>query len=127
MKQLIEDALSWELLGEVHKNEYHFEIGKGTLHQDNGTLTLPITANFVMPYADCEKIKAVVLHKLDIIKDVELVFTYRDLVMPAEDAARLYVPHMVNILNGSYRTITKTILENRIAVRDGKVWCPVLG
>ena len=33
MKQLIADALSWEELGEIHKTEYQFEIGKGVLHK----------------------------------------------------------------------------------------------
>ena len=32
MKQLIADALSWEELGEIHKTEYQFELGKGVLH-----------------------------------------------------------------------------------------------
>ena len=56
MRQLIEDALSWDELGEVHRGEYQFEIGKGMLHREAGRLTLPITCNFVMPFADCEKV-----------------------------------------------------------------------
>lgn len=127
MKQLIADALSWEELGEIHKTEYQFELGKGVLHKEAGRLTLPIHCNFVMPFADCEKVKAVILHKLDMLKEVELDFSYRDFVMPKEDAARLYVPHMVRILNGSYLAITKTIVENRVMVRDGCLYCPVLG
>ena len=127
MKQLIADALSWEELGEIHKTEYQFELGKGVLHKEAGRLTLPIRCNFVMPFADCEKVKAVILHKLDMLKEVELDFSYRDFVMPKEDAARLYVPHMVRILNGSYLAITKTIVENRVMVRNGRLCCPVLG
>ena len=127
MRQLIEDALSWDELGEVHRGEYQFEIGKGMLHRQAGRLTLPITCNFVMPFADCEKVKAVILHKLDVLKEVELDFSYRDFVMSAEEAARLYVPHMVQILNGSYLAITKAIVENRVGVRDGRLFCPVLG
>ena len=127
MRQLIEDALSWDELGEVHRGEYQFEIGKGMLHREAGRLTLPITCNFVMPFADCEKVKAVILHKLDVLKEVELDFSYRDFVMSAEEAARLYVPHMVRILNGSYLAITKAIVENRVGVRDGRLFCPVLG
>ena len=127
MKQLIADALSWEELGEIHKTEYQFELGKGVLHKEEGRLTLPIRCNFVMPFADCEKVKAVILHKLDMLKEVKLDFSYRDFVMPKEDAARLYVPHMVRILNGSYLAITKTIVENRVMVRDGCLYCPVLG
>ena len=61
MKQLIADALSWEELGEIHKTEYQFELGKGVLHKEAGRLTLPIRCNFVMPFADCEKVKAVIL------------------------------------------------------------------
>ena len=91
MKQLIADALSWEELGEIHKTEYQFELGKGVLHKEEGRLTLPIRCNFVMPFADCEKVKAVILHKLDMLKEVKLDFSYRDFVMPKEDAARLYV------------------------------------
>ena len=127
MRQLIEDALSWDELGEVHRGEYQFEIGKGMLQREAGRLTLPITCNFVMPFADCEKVKAVILHKLDVLKEVELDFSYRDFVMSAEEAARLYVPHMVRILNGSYLAITKAIVENRVGVRDGRLFCPVLG
>ena len=74
MKQLIADALSWEELGEIHKTEYQFELGKGVLHKEAGRLTLPIHCNFVMPFADCEKVKAVILHKLDMLKEVELDF-----------------------------------------------------
>lgn len=89
----------------------NLEIGKGMLHREAGRLTLPITCNFVMPFADCEKVKAVILHKLDVLKEVELDFSYRDFVMSAEEAARLYVPHMVQILNGSYLAITKAIVR----------------
>ena len=73
MRKIIDGAISWEQIGDGKrdKTEYKYTLGKGVIHKDTGVLTLPVTLNFVMPFLDCEKIKAVIINKLNMLKDVK--------------------------------------------------------
>ena len=78
-----------------------------------------MTLNFVMPHLDMEKLKATLIHKLDGIQGVKLNYSYENVVLRPEDIVRLFIPHMIEIVNGEYTAITKTIRENHFQF-DGK-------
>lgn len=113
MRNLIDNAVEWEKIGNGSrdKSEYRYELGKGIIHKESGLLTLPVKLNFIIPFIDCEKIKALVINKLDIINDVEFDFTYDDMILSDEEIAGMYIPHMSHILNGGFTALTKSIDE----------------
>ena len=129
MRKIIDGAISWEQIGDGKrdKTEYKYTLGKGVIHKDTGVLTLPVTLNFVMPFLDCEKIKAVILHKLDMLKDVEFDFTYEDMILTDKEIIGLYIPHMIHVLNGSFVAITKAIDEKNFELEDDRLTIYSLG
>lgn len=129
MREIIDGAICWEQIGsgKRDKTEYKYTLGKGVIHKETGVLTLPITLNFVMPFLDCEKIKAIIINKLDMIKDVEFDFKYEDLILSNEEIIGLYIPHMIHILNGSFIAITKAIDEKNFELEDDRLTIYSLG
>ena len=123
MREIIDGAICWETIGDENRDkaEYKYVMGKGVIHKDTGVLTLPITLNFVMPFLDCEKIRAIIINKLDMIKDVEFDFKYEDLILSNEEIIGLYIPHMIHILNGSFIAITKAIEEKNFELEDDRL------
>ena len=129
MREVIDGAICWEKIGagNRHKDEFKYRLGKGVIHKETGVLTLPVTLNFVMPFLDCEKIKAVIMNKLDMLTDVEFDFTYEDMILTTEEIVSLYIPHMIHMLNGSYVAITKAIDEKKFDLEDGRLTIYSLG
>ena len=128
MRNLIDQAVSWDKLG-GNKTEYHYELGKATLCGDTGMLRLPVTLNFIIPFMDYEKIRALTINKIAVVKDVEMEFQYQNVVMDTDQIIRLFTPHMVHILNGSFVSITKGIDENDFELDEnaGRVIFHVIG
>ena len=78
MREIIDGAIGWEKIGTVKRNkdEYRYTLGKGVIHRE--------TLNFVVPFLDCEKIRAIIINKLNMLKDVEFDFTYEDMILSDE-------------------------------------------
>ena len=119
MKQIIENAVNWESIGDYPKDALTYSIDRAVIHKDSGVLSIDMTLNFVMPHLDMEKLKATLIHKLDGIQGVKLNYSYENVVLRQEDIVRLFIPHMIEIVNGEYTAITKTIRENHFQF-DGK-------
>ena len=126
MKDLIRGSINWDALG-GQKNEYRFELGKAVIHKDTGVLDMPVRLNFVMPFLDYEKIKAIIIHKLDLITDVNFIFEYENPVLEDETLAKLFLPYMIEEVNGEYVSITKMIDEKEVKIEDRMVTYYALG
>ena len=126
MKNLIRESIDWSVLG-GEKSEYSFELGKGVIHKETGVLEMPIRLNFIIPFLDCEKIKALIINNLDIIKEVQFDFTYENLLLDEEQIARLFLPYMIKEVNGSYISITKMIDERTVKKNGSRVIYHALG
>ena len=128
MKNLIESAVSWENISSSHdKSEYIYQLGKGVINKESGVLTLPLTLNFVLPFLDCEKIRAMVINKLDIIKDVRFEFSYEDVILDREEIISLYIPYMIGKLNGAFLALTKAIDEKDFTLTGDSLTIRSLG
>lgn len=126
MKDLIRGSINWDALG-GQKSEYRFELGKAVIHKDTGVLDMPVRLNFVMPFLDYEKIKAIIIHKLDLITDVNFIFEYENSVLEDETLAKLFLPYMIEEVNGEYVSITKMIDEKEVKIEDRMVTYYALG
>lgn len=126
MKDLIRGSINWDALG-GQKSEYRFELGKAVIHKETGVLDMPVRLNFVMPFLDYEKIKAIIIHKLDLITDVNFIFEYENPVLEDETLAKLFLPYMIEEVNGEYVSITKMIDEKEVKIEDRMVTYYALG
>ena len=112
MKNLIENSISWERLGRHPKSEYGFSIERAVMSKETGILTIDIRANFVMPYEDVLKIRAIVKSEVPALKDVKLEFVYDNVIQTDEEIIRHFIEHMIAIVNGKYHGMTKTIVTD---------------
>lgn len=112
MKNLIENSISWERLGRHPKSEYEFSIQRAVMSKKTGILTIDIRANFVMPYEDVLKIKAIVKNEVPALKDVQLDFIYENVIQTKTEIISHFIEHMIAIVNGSYHGMTKTIITD---------------
>ena len=103
MLKLIGEAVDWEGLtgGRVKKEEFTYTLGQGVMHKETGVLVIPMTLNFVLPFDDLLRIKAIVKSRLDFVEDVKFRFSYENVIMNEEEIIRNYLPYLVQILESS--------------------------
>ena len=109
MKSLIDGTVNWETIGPYEKDAFHYQIDKAVIQKETGVLSIDMTLNFIMPHQDMERLRAQLIHKLEGIRGVELRYRYEDVILQDADIVRLFIPHMIDIVNGEYTAITKTI------------------
>lgn len=127
MKNLIENSISWNRLGRRSRSEYEFAIEKAALSGEGDVFSLDIRANFVMPFEDVLKIKGIILSEIPELESVELNFRYEDVVQTPEEILKLFVEHMIHIVNGQYHGVTKMILPELSEYSDGVLTVYVIG
>ena len=105
MRKLIREAVQWENItdGRLGMEQFSYELGQGVMHKETGVLVIPMTLNFVLPYDELLKIKAIVKSKLDFIDDVKFRFKYDNVILTEEEIIKNYLPYLIQILesNGS--------------------------
>ncbi len=122
MRRLIDSVVDWVGItnGRIAKEEYRFELGQGVMHKETGILVVPMTLNFVLPYDELLKLKALVKSKLDFIEDVKFRFSFRDMVMNEEEIVRHYLPYLIQILEGNGSGFAKAIDSGFFEIREGE-------
>ncbi len=66
MKDLIEKSIHWDSIGEPFFGiEYRYEIIDASIAKDSGVLNITLRLNFVPPYLDMEKLKGMILHRIE--------------------------------------------------------------
>lgn len=118
---MIENSISWDRLGKRSRSEYAFSVRKAAISKETGELTIDMAVNFVMPYDDMLKIRALILNQLSDLGGVRFNFFHEDMVQTEEEIAILYLEHMIEKANGSYRAVTNTIVLNDTEYEDGEL------
>ncbi len=127
MKNLIENSISWPKLGSHPKDEYRFAIERAVLGKYDNTLRIQVRLNFVVPFSDVEKIQVIAKDEVAGLDAVELHFVYEDMIQTPEEVIRLFIEHMIHIVNGSYAAITKTIFPEKFRLEDDNLVIYALG
>ena len=122
MRNLINNAVDWDSLtgGRIAKEQFSYELGQGVMHKETGVLVIPMTLNFVLPYDELLKIKALVKSKLDFVEDVKFRFRYKDILMNEEEIIRHYIPYLMQILESNGSGFAKAIDSNAFEIREGE-------
>lgn len=67
------------------------------------------------------------LHHFPELKGVRFQCSYENVIMPAEQVVSLFIPHMIEIINGKYAAITKTIQTDKYRFDGEKLELFALG
>ena len=127
MKSLIESGIQWETIGDYEKSAFHYEVDRAAIQKETGILSIYMTLDFIMPYQDMERLSAQLIHKLAGIHGVKFHFHYDNVILRSMDIVRLFIPHMIDIVNGEYTAITKTIQTDNFQYQDGRLDIYALG
>ena len=113
MRELIEQSIGWESIGAHPRQAYTYEITEAVIGKETGVLTITLRLNFVAPSLDMAKLKGILLHQFSDLSDVKFRYLYENMVLTAEEIIPLFIPHMIEIINGKFAAITKTIQTNK--------------
>src|SRR5665647_31638 len=127
MKNLIENTISWNKIGRYAKQEYSFSLGRAKMSKDGSVLTLDIELNFVLLYEDVLRIKALIINQIPHLKTVELNFIYADIILTKEEIVKLFIEHMIFLVNGEFAPLTKTILPDKYSFNGEDLTIYALG
>jgi len=127
MRQLFEDAITIEKIGNYGSEELCFDIEKAVLSGDKPTLNIHVKLNFVIPYDEHLKIKAIIKNKIPGISDVKLNYKYENVILSREDTVRLAIPHIIEEINGSYAAVTKTIRDGEYSLEGDMLTIMAIG
>lgn len=113
MRALIEQTIDWDVLKGHDKSQYTYEITEAVIESETGVLTISLRLNFIMPCLSMEKLKGVILHQIESLKDVKFKYIYENVILSEEEIIPLFIPHMIEIINGKYAAITKSIESSK--------------
>lgn len=112
MRTLIEETINWTKLEKHERNSCSFSVRKAVMSEKDSELTIDMVLNFIIPFEDIERIKALILNRIDGLKSVKFNFEYRDMIMSEEEILRFSVEHIIDEINGDYASSTKTIFKD---------------
>ena len=127
MRALIEQNIDWDVLSGHDKSQYTYEITEAVIESETGVLTISLRLNFIMPCLSMAKLKGVILHQIEALKDVKFKYNYENVILSEEEIIPLFIPHMIEIINGKYAAITKSIESSKFICEGEKLQIYALG
>lgn len=127
MRALIEQTIDWDVLKGHDKSQYTYEITEAVIESETGVLTISLRLNFIMPCLSMDKLRGVILHQIESLKDVKFKYIYENVILSEEEIIPLFIPHMIEIINGKYAAITKSIESSKYVCEGDKLQIFALG
>lgn len=127
MKRLIEETINWNKIASHPREAYKFSLTKAQMCQEHAELQIEMELNFVIPYEDIEKIRALVINRIPGLKKVAIRFVYVDLIQDRDEIIKLAIDHMINEINGEYASSTRTILQEETELEDDELTIYAIG
>ena len=78
MREIFEKLIDLDQIGKYKKEKLHFMLGDAAISKETAVLRVPVTLNFIIPYEEHLKIKAVIKNKLPILSDVKIEYHYQN-------------------------------------------------
>ena len=94
MLDLFEKNIEWDKLG-GDRERYRLEIADCLLTKDE-TLRISLRSNFVVPLRDEQKIRAIILSRVEELKGVDFRHFYGDMVTTEEETLKAFLPQLKN-------------------------------
>ena len=127
MKALIDKCIEWEKIGDYDPDKFRYVIEGAVISKETGVLTITLRLNFIPPCIDMEKVKGILLHQFENLKGVHFEYIYENPVITEVEAVGLFIPHMIEIINGKYTSITKSIITDRFVYSGDELKIKALG
>jgi DNA polymerase III subunit alpha, Gram-positive type len=115
------------ILDSIKKENETYEIIKAVVSGDTGILSMDIRLNFIVPMEQVRRIKKSMMEEIPGLSGVEISFFYYEVTLDRDDTIGLFIEHMVELVNGKYSVITKTIFPKEFWVEDGVLFIYALG
>lgn len=128
MIEIIEGVLKNHHIGSLPREKLKYTLDRASIKKEEGALSIEMTLNFVMPIKARNEIKDAISEKLNHkINNIKLNFTYKDIIIEKEEAVKLFLPYMIEIINGEYLAITKTIQTDNVSFNGRNLTIYALG
>ncbi len=115
------------ILDSIKKEHETYEITKATMSGDKGILSLDIRLNFIVPMDQVKRIKKSMMEEIPGLTGVEISFFYDEISMERDRIIGLFIEHMIEMVNGKYSVITKTIFPKEFWVEEDSLYIYALG
>ena len=110
MNDIIDKALSMCGIDMSKNPAYEYKLIRASIKKDQRVLSLDITLNFVMPIEACHMVTDMLAQQMGgKIGGVHINFSYGYMAADQQEIIRLFIPHMIEIVNGGYTGITSAI------------------
>ncbi len=123
----IENTVDFEKIAKYPKDRLRCKPLATTLDKKNMSLCLKLELNFIIPYQESEKMKAVLLASSEGLKDVKIEYKYSDIIYSEEDIINFSLEHIIAEINGKYSSITRTIRKDSGRIEGDTVFFDALG
>lgn len=127
MRDLIDKSIEWDKLNSHDKSQYKYEITEAVISSETGVLSVTLRLNFIMPNVDVHKIAGIIAHQFGELKDVKFTFNYEEVILTEEEIIPLFIPHMIDIVNGDYIVWTQSIIKDKYDFDGEKLVISTLG
>ncbi len=115
------------ILDSVKKENETYEIQKAVVSGESGILSLDIRLNFIVPIEEVHRIKKTMMEEIPGLKGVAIQFHYDQSRIDLEQILHLFIGHMIEMVNGKYSIITKTIFPHEFRIEGETVVIYALG
>lgn len=87
--------IDWEMLGKHDRADFHIRMEDITLQEEQKTLEIVLSVNFLMPLRAEQKIRANILHRLPELNTVTFIYRHRDIIQTEEEIARILLVRVI--------------------------------
>jgi DNA polymerase III subunit alpha, Gram-positive type len=115
------------ILDSIKKENETYEITKAVVSGDTSILSLDIRLNFIVPMDEVRRIKQSMMEEIPGLTGVDITFDYQEVAWDRDRILDLFIEHMIELVNGKYSVITKTIFTKEHRVEEDTLLIFALG
>ncbi len=123
----IEKTIDWKVFEKYPKDSLKCKVTSTVLDSESLVLTLHLVLNFVIPYEESQKLRAIIMSSSKELSGVKLEYEYKDVILDEEDIINFSLGHIIEEINGDYASITRTIRKGSGKIEGECIYYDALG
>lgn len=127
MIEILEKYIDISKIGNYERERLSCRVKSAWISREEKKLTVVLELNFVMPAEDMARFREELAQRIQGVETAEIIVSYRDIIQTENEAAGLYIGHMIDIVNGKYAHVTKTISTDRWELSEKRLTLFALG
>lgn len=127
INSLIEESINYNNIGDYNRDILKINVCNPILNKNDLSLTIDIETNFIIPFNDILRIKAMIKNAAKGVSKVNINCKYIDLIQSEEDIIRLAIEYILDKAENCVTGMTRTIRTDDYIVKDGEVTFYALG